>query len=470
MRIAQYFLMTDYSLWEVILNDDSPTPTRVVDGVVQHVAPTTAEQRLVRKNELKARGSLLMALPDKHQLKFNIHKDAKTLMEAIEKRFGGNKETKKKLISQLEILGESLSQEDINLKFLGSLPTEWRTHTLIWMNKKDLKDQSLDDLFKSLKIYEAEVKRANRTTSIRFDMSKVECYNCHMRGHFTREYRSLNDTRTKETQRRNVPVETSTSNSLVSHYDGVGSYDWSFQAKEQPTNYALMAFTSSSSSSSDNEVASYSKACTKAFATLQSHYDKLTNDLRKSQFDVLSYKTGLESTEARDNALVDLRKKFEKAEQERDNTNESVSVFTSVSIASTKVPVSALLNVDTLSDVVIYSFFASQSNSPQLDNDDLKKIDANDLEEIDLKWQMAILTMRVMRRGHFTRECRSLNDTRTKETQRRNVQVETSTSNSLVSHYDGVGSYDWSFQAKEQPTNYALMAFTFSSSSSSDNE
>nr|GEU95579.1 Gag-Pol polyprotein [Tanacetum cinerariifolium] len=62
---------------------------------VQPVAPTTAEQRLARKNELKARGTLLMALPDKHQLKFNIHKDAKTLMEAIEKMFGGNKETKK---------------------------------------------------------------------------------------------------------------------------------------------------------------------------------------------------------------------------------------------------------------------------------------------------------------------------------------------------------------------------------------
>nr|GEW50362.1 ribonuclease H-like domain-containing protein [Tanacetum cinerariifolium] len=95
MRIEPYFFMTDYSLWEVILNGDSPIPTRVIDGVVQPVAPTTAEQRLTKKNELKARGTLLMALPDKHQLKFNIHKDAKTLMEAIEKQFGGNKETKK---------------------------------------------------------------------------------------------------------------------------------------------------------------------------------------------------------------------------------------------------------------------------------------------------------------------------------------------------------------------------------------
>nr|GEW84907.1 hypothetical protein [Tanacetum cinerariifolium] len=59
------------------------------------IAPTTTEQRFARKNELKARGTLLMALPAKHQLKFNIHKDAKTLIDAIEKRFGGNKKTKK---------------------------------------------------------------------------------------------------------------------------------------------------------------------------------------------------------------------------------------------------------------------------------------------------------------------------------------------------------------------------------------
>nr|GEW88187.1 hypothetical protein [Tanacetum cinerariifolium] len=78
--------MTDYSLWEVILNGDSSALTRVIDGVLQPVAPTTIEQMLARKNEFKARGTLLMALPDKHQFKFNTHKDAKTLMEAIEKK------------------------------------------------------------------------------------------------------------------------------------------------------------------------------------------------------------------------------------------------------------------------------------------------------------------------------------------------------------------------------------------------
>nr|GFB35619.1 hypothetical protein [Tanacetum cinerariifolium] len=84
MRIEQYFLMTNYSLWEVILNGDSHVPTGIVEGVVQPVAPTTVKQKLARKNELKARGTLLMTLLDKHQLKFNSHKDANTLMEAIE--------------------------------------------------------------------------------------------------------------------------------------------------------------------------------------------------------------------------------------------------------------------------------------------------------------------------------------------------------------------------------------------------
>nr|GFB13671.1 ribonuclease H-like domain-containing protein [Tanacetum cinerariifolium] len=131
MRIEQYFLMTDYSMWEVIINGDSPIPTVVVEGVVQPTTILTTDQKLARRNELKVRGTLLMALPDKHQLKFNSHKDAKTLMKAIEKRFGGNTETKKKLVSQLEIHGVSLSQEDVNLKFLRSLPYEWKTHTLI---------------------------------------------------------------------------------------------------------------------------------------------------------------------------------------------------------------------------------------------------------------------------------------------------------------------------------------------------
>nr|GEX47272.1 hypothetical protein [Tanacetum cinerariifolium] len=257
--------MTDYSLLEAILNGDSPVPTRIVEGILQPVAPTTAEQRSARKTELKACGTLLMALPDKHQLKFNSHKDAKTLMEAIEKRFGLDRihDRNQKLVSQLKIHER---------------------------NKADLEEQSLDDLFNSLKIYETEVKQsssprtasqnlafvsltstdsttdsvsaaasvsaacvklpaslllnidvddleeidlrwqmamltmqakrflqktsrnlsANGPTSMGFDMSKVECFNCHRKGHFARECRSLKDPRrpgVAEPQRRTVLVE-----------------------------------------------------------------------------------------------------------------------------------------------------------------------------------------------------------------------------------------------------------------------
>ncbi|GKA79006.1 ribonuclease H-like domain-containing protein [Tanacetum coccineum] len=134
---------------------------------------------------MKARATLLMALPNKDQMKFHTYQDAKLLMEAIEKRYGGNKESKKaqktllkqqyenfsalssesmdqtfdrlqKLISQLEIKGEIIEQEDMNLKLLRSLPSEWKTRALIWRNKPEIETISLDDLYNHLKIYEPE--------------------------------------------------------------------------------------------------------------------------------------------------------------------------------------------------------------------------------------------------------------------------------------------------------------------------
>nr|GEW12755.1 hypothetical protein [Tanacetum cinerariifolium] len=417
--------MTDYSLWEVILNGDSPVPTRLVEGIAQPVDPTTVKQKLARKNELKACGTLLMALPDKHQLKFNSHKDAKSLMEAIEKRFGGNTETKKvqktllkqqfknfsgsnyesldqihdrlqKLVSQLEIHGVSLSQEDVNLKFLRSLPSEWKTHTLIWRNKTDLEDKSLDDLFSSLKIYESEVKHSspqgsdtqnlafvsttqadstndslsadvsvfavgaklsastllnidaddleemdlkwqmamltmrarnflqktrrnlgvNGPTSLGFDMAKVEYYNCHRKGHFAKECRSPKDSRrtvVAESQRRSIPVETSTSNALVSQCDAIGSYDWSYQAKEEPTNFALMAFSSSSSNSSSD--------CLESVEARLLVY-KQNESVLEENIKLLNIEVQL-----RDTALATLRQKLETSKKDRDNLNMKLEKF-----------------------------------------------------------------------------------------------------------------------------------------------
>nr|GEU71591.1 hypothetical protein [Tanacetum cinerariifolium] len=136
----------DYSLWEVIINGDSLTPTVVIDGVVKPSTLLSADQKLAKRNELKARGTLLMALPDKHQLKFNSHKDAKTLMEAIEKQDLDQIHDKlQKLVSQLEIHRR---------------------------NKVNIEEHSFDDLFNSLRIYEAKVKHSsspsNPTQNIAF--------------------------------------------------------------------------------------------------------------------------------------------------------------------------------------------------------------------------------------------------------------------------------------------------------------
>ncbi|GJR29455.1 hypothetical protein Tco_1105687 [Tanacetum coccineum] len=185
MRMEQYIQMIDYSLWEVIENGNAPPITKVVEGVETTIAPTTAEEKAQRRLELKARSTLLMGIPNEHQLKFNSIKDAKSLLQAVEKRFGGNAATKKtqrnllkqqyenftasssevldqtfdrlqKLISQLEIHGESISQEDVNQKFLRSLSPEWNTHTIVWRNKPEIDTLSLDDLYNNLKIYEPE--------------------------------------------------------------------------------------------------------------------------------------------------------------------------------------------------------------------------------------------------------------------------------------------------------------------------
>ncbi|GJX90407.1 hypothetical protein Tco_0343733 [Tanacetum coccineum] len=95
MRMEQYLQCIDYTLWEIVENGNAPIVTKTVDGKETVIPPTSVEEKAQRRAELKARSTLLMALPNEHQLKFNSYKDAKTLMQAIENRFGGNTATKK---------------------------------------------------------------------------------------------------------------------------------------------------------------------------------------------------------------------------------------------------------------------------------------------------------------------------------------------------------------------------------------
>ncbi|GJV38482.1 putative ribonuclease H-like domain-containing protein [Tanacetum coccineum] len=366
MRMEQYLQCIDYTLWEIIENGNAPIVTKLVDGKETAIPPTSVEEKAQRRAEMKARSTLLMALPNEHQLKFNSYKDAKTLMQEIKNIFGEvielTYERLQKLISQLEMHGEVISQEDINQKFLRSLSQEWTMHTIVWRNKPEIETLSLDDLFNNLKAYESEVNGTSSST----------------------------------------------------------------------TNSHNVAFLSSSSTNS---------------------------------------------------------------------ATRAVNIAQGVNIASTQGAVDSSTTVENLSDAVIYSFFASQPSIPQLDNEDLQQIHPDDLEEMDLRWNIAMLTMRARRflkntrrkldmankerigfdkskvecfnchkRGHFARECRAPRnqDSRNREPTRRTVPVEETTSNALVSQCDGFG-YDWSDQAEEGPTNFALMAYSSTSSTSSTN-
>nr|GEW39056.1 ribonuclease H-like domain-containing protein [Tanacetum cinerariifolium] len=270
MRIEQYFLMTDYSLWEVILNGDSLAPTRVVKGVLQPVAPITAEQKLARKNELKAHGTLLMVFPDKQQLKFNSHKDAKILMESIEKRFGGNiepKKVQKTLLKQQyeNFIGTSSESLDQIHDRLQKLVSQLEIHGT------DLEEHSLDDLFNSLKIYEAEVKHSSSTVIYSFFAS--QSFSPHLDNE---DLKQIDSDELEEMKLKWWSVITSTRRDILQSSVGLPMIQEGMELlsyrEEEPANYALMAFLSSSSSS-DNEVLSCSKECDESWPP-SSLYDR----------------------------------------------------------------------------------------------------------------------------------------------------------------------------------------------------
>ncbi|GKE52081.1 hypothetical protein Tco_1487237, partial [Tanacetum coccineum] len=78
-----------------------------------------------------------------------------------------------KIVSQLAILGENISQEDLNLKFFRSLPSNWNTHVVVWRNKPDLDTMSFDDLYNNFKIVEEQVKGTASSNSSSQNMAFV---------------------------------------------------------------------------------------------------------------------------------------------------------------------------------------------------------------------------------------------------------------------------------------------------------
>ncbi|GJS55899.1 hypothetical protein Tco_0629261 [Tanacetum coccineum] len=320
-------------------NGNAPIVTKTVDGKEIVIPPISVKEKAQRRAKLKARNTLLIPLPNEHQLKFNSYKDAKTLMQAIENRFGGNTATKKtqknilkqqyeifvasssevieqtyerlqKIISQLEMHGEVIPQEDINQKFLRSLSQEWTMHTIVWRNKPEIETLSFDGLFNNLKDYESEVKGTSSSTTNSHNVAFLSTSSTNSVTRAVNTAQGVNtvstqgvvdssttvenlsdaviysffdsqpsipqldnedlqqihpedlekmdlraprnqDNRNREPTRRTVPVEETTSNALVSQCNGFG-YDWCDQVEEGPTNFALMAYSSTSSISSTN--------------------------------------------------------------------------------------------------------------------------------------------------------------------------------------------------------------------------
>ncbi|KAJ9545014.1 hypothetical protein OSB04_024721 [Centaurea solstitialis] len=283
IRIKQYMLLTDYALWEVVEHGPS-----VPEPAVAGAPPKSDADKKRKQTEMKALSTLLLAIPNEYQHQFCTCPDAKSLWNALEKRFSGTKSSKRnqkamlkqqyenftstknesmtqtfdrfnKLIGELANVDVKMEKDEVNRKFLRSLSEEWTMYTVSFRQGDDLEDKELEDLYNDLRIFEAEV-----------------------------------------------------------------------EAKRRPTGYShTIALYSSENPSSNINTASTAN--------------------------------------------------INPASNNHDNTNDKSS-----------------LSQDTNGDAVLEAFLANHVRS-SLINDDLEQINADDLEEMDIKWQMAMLTMRMKR-------------------------------------------------------------------------
>nr|GEV60406.1 hypothetical protein [Tanacetum cinerariifolium] len=254
MRMEQNLTHTDYALWEVIVNGDAPAVIASVSGSAEaDVSPKTTVENIARRNELKAKSTILLAILDEHLLKFHGIKDAKTLWEAI------------KISSQGQTFALTYV-DDVMFSFFANQSNS------LQLDNEDLEQIDTDDL------EEMDLKW----------QTKVECYNCHRRSHFAKECKAPRSqgTRNRDNTRRVVPVETPTNALVVT--DGMGS------------------------SSSDTKVNTCSKECLKSYQTLQKESRIIVHQKNEAVFkeDIAFLKYDVK---VRDISISELKNKLEES-------------------------------------------------------------------------------------------------------------------------------------------------------------
>nr|GEV30028.1 hypothetical protein [Tanacetum cinerariifolium] len=432
-RIQQYLQLEHYALWEVIEFGDSykvPENADTVDSRTgRTITPTTEDMQKKKTIELWA---------------------------AILKTFGGNEATKKRkknllkqqygnfkaegtetleqtfnrlqvIVSQLQFMDVDIEKDDLNQKFLTSLAPEWLIHTIVWRNRNDLDSMSLDDLYNHLK---SGGGRGESVSGFEWQVIK-----------FRDSYE--------------VPASAATSGTAS---DGTGKKKGrtiTLTAEDmQKRKNDLKSRTTLLLSLPDEHQLRFSK-----YKTAQELWAAILKTFggneatKKTKKNLLKQQYGNFKAEGSET----LEQAFNRLGNKDVNT-------TSVSTASTNVPTaSANIGVASISQDTACAYIASQSNGSQIKFEDINHIDEDDMEEMDIKWNMALLSMRADKFWKKTGKKIS--------TQGTNVAgFDKSKAPKVLMAIDGVG-WDWSYMAndeenhaliadEEAPTEFSLMAKT----------
>nr|GEU89431.1 putative ribonuclease H-like domain-containing protein [Tanacetum cinerariifolium] len=279
-----FLILSDFALAGNKMHKAFPLPA--IKFLMPEQLPTSSEKK---KNDVKARTTLLLSLPDEHQLRFKKEESSKAAgnfraegLETLEHTFT----RQQVIVGQLQFMDVEVEQDDLNQKFLTSLAPEWLMHTIVWRNRSDLDTMSLDDLYNHLKVYETEVqKKTEPNTQNMAFISLVK----HSRGN--------DEVNTVSVYTASSNVPTASANVTTSYMENNEEDHALFTNEEAPTEFALLANTSTKSKVFDNSLCS--KDCKKNNDSLNSKITDLTDKLFDAKNMIYHYKLALAQVESR---------------------------------------------------------------------------------------------------------------------------------------------------------------------------